>query len=142
MFNNKYLLPFSLETLNNKSFIGLNSVEIPILSDADNFLYIATHAAAHNWSRLVWPLDIIHFKKNLNKIEVSGKSKSIGLTDVYLQANNNTLNDFILISDEKHYRLLKRMRHLLSLNSKSKYKRHELLQRAMTPYRYFERILK
>jgi len=142
LFNNKYLFPFSSEILNNIRFIKLNTVEIPSLSDTDNFLYIATHAAAHNWSRLVWAIDIINFKKIFNKIEASEKAKDIGLTNIYLQAKENTLNDFVCISDEKHYRLFKRMQHLLSLNSKYKYKKYELLQRSMIPYRYIAKMLK
>lgn len=141
-FNNKYLLPFSSALLKGKIDVDINSNSVPVLGPAINLLYLCMHAASHNWSRLTWVFDIVAFRKNMsddNLAEAEQLAKDFGLSHVYKQAVELDLIDFVTISNESHYTLLKRMQFLMGLNSSIKYKGHELLQRAMIPYRYFEK---
>lgn len=120
LFNNKYLLPIENQDFSSSQFVKINNINIPILPNKLNFEYIDTHAAAHNWMRMVWSLDILSFKK----------------TD----KNNYSLEDFVIISSEKQLKLFSRMLHLLKLNNSFKYKVQEILQRLFIPYRFFDNL--
>lgn len=138
-FNNKLLFPFLDEYFNNSETVQINSYKIPILSNSINFLYLITHAAAHNWSRLTWALDVIAFRRLMSPEDLSDAkelAKKVGLEKVFKQAVKSEIFDFVSVSNEQHYTLLKRMSFLMSLNSKTNYKWQELIQRAMIPYRY------
>ena len=133
LFNNKYLLPINNVIFKNPEFIQINGVDIPILNNKYNFEYIAIHAAAHNWSRMVWPIDILALKNKNGNLEIDKQLVLLKNTIYY------NLEDYILSSDEKQLKLFGKMFHLLKMKNNSNYKLQELLQRLFIPYRYFDK---
>lgn len=140
LFNNKELFPFKAQYLEMGKWVKINDCKIAVLPKAQQFLYIITHAASHNWSRLTWALDVIKFKELMTYEELKESkilAKNVGLEKVFEQSCNFTLSDYFSIAQEEHYSLFKKMNFLLGLNSKMSYKLHELLHRALIPYRFF-----
>jgi len=133
LFNNKYLLPISNSVFINKESININNNDISILPSSINFEYIALHAAAHNWKRMHWALDVLLLKETYKNITLD---KELTLLN---NSSDYKLKDYILNSKEKQLQLLGQMLHLLKLRKNSNYKFHEILQRLFIPYRFLDK---
>ncbi len=143
LFNNKYLLPLTEDIFNDKIYIDLDGYKTPILDHSTNYLYLIVHAAAHNWKRLQWSLDLVTFRgllspKELDKVKAT--ADALGLTKIYHLSSNMDIKGFASISRETHYILIRRFVFLLGLNATWQYKQHEILHRLLTPYRFFNKI--
>ncbi len=144
LFNNKYLLPSPLNILSNLEYTEINNANIHTLPKWFYLLYQIGHSASHNWSRMVWSLDVIRYKKLLSRGELmqcENYAKNVGLDGIVEQSKTLTLNSFINFSHEEHYHSIKKFIFLLSLNSTRTYKWQELLQRFLMPYRIFRKYL-
>ncbi len=144
LFNNKFLLPYSDKLLSKPDYSIINKQKIPILPRWFYLLYQIGHSASHNWSRMVWSLDVIYFNNQLSPKELTQSSnyaEQVGISRIYEQAKNIDLYRFIKISNEAHYHFFKKFTFLLSLNANRDYKKHEILQRLLIPYRFFIKYL-
>ena len=134
VFNNKYLLPMDVTIFNNREFIQINDMTIPVLPIRSNFEYLALHALAHNWKRMHWPLDVILLKQKTEDLYINSELTLLRKTIDY------NLQDYVINGSEHQLILFGQMTHLLRFRGSVKYKLQELLQRLFIPYRYFDNL--
>ncbi len=141
-FINKYLLTYNKQFIINKEYSIINNEKIPILKNYVNFLYLSTHSATHNWARIVWTLDIMEYIKNLSDNEILESKKLAlknGLNTIFYQAIKMDFVNFLIITNEEQYVLLKKILFRLSLNNLQQYKFQEIICRLLTPYRVIKK---
>ena len=134
LFNNKYLLEINEDVFTKKDFVNINGIDIPVLPKKYNFKYIIIHAAAHNWKRMHWSLDVLQFKELCKDIEFNFGDKFKLLN----KSLNYDLLDYTINSSEKDLQLFSKMFLLINLKKNNKYRLQEILQRLFVPYRFFD----
>ena len=110
LFNNWKLLPLDFETLwQNRRIERVHDVDVPMMGDAQQLVYLAVHGAFHAWFRLKWVADfaaVFCAMTPEDHREVAALARRLGVAPLYDHAMSLTERLFAIpLTDEERARV-------------------------------------
>lgn len=137
LFSNRALFPLKLINFKSPQFIELQGENIPVLPNALEYTYLWTHAAIHNWARMLWLSDLVAFWSQMTSQEQAEAKLLMRELDVRTSLGDFEANNWSFVSRLKpeHYTGIKRMWFLWQFNHSLSYKWYEIIRILTIPYR-------
>jgi len=137
LFSNRAQFPLKLINFKSPHFIELQGEKIPVLPNALEYTYLWTHAAIHNWARMLWLSDLVAFWSQMTSQEQAEAKLLIRKLDVRTSLGDFEANHWSFLSRlrPEHYTGIKRMWFLWQFNHSISYKWYEIIRILTIPYR-------
>ncbi|MBN2669125.1 MAG: nucleotidyltransferase family protein [Bacteroidales bacterium] len=138
LFNNPAVWPNVDEEFEQRFLYDDGYQKWPVLPTDRYYVYLIAHAALHNFSRLIWLIDILKMRSSMcieDYESAKQLAKSFGLFKWFDKVDGFDRNNWQSIYESTHFNGFKRIKYLWKFRSGLPYRWHELLRILLVPYR-------